>query len=476
MVAEAERNRGEDQPAARGGRRPQRAGHRRLPGRAAARASWATRRRRTRGPAPRCSSPTPAQAVKEEAPLDRRPVADRRTAAGLPRPGAPAAAAGPGVGPAGARRRPAGAARRAAAPATTTSSTPSSRRAEATACSRDRPATDAAGRAAVEPPTPRRTGARRSSTAPTTPPDARRAARRGSQELRGPLAPGAGRPGQPAQARTPGSWPASGPTSGPGSAAAWLPVVDNLELRARARRGRPGAIVEGVRAVRDQAVAVLARLGFPRHDETGVPFDPARHEAVGVVPDTDAPAGTVVAGAAPRLRRRRPAAAPGGRRGRRRAGSEPAWHATTTRCSACRGRASAEEIQQAYRKLARTLPPRRQQGPGRRGAVQGDQRGVPRAVRPGDRARATTAFGAGLPAGPRGRRRRDVAGAGARPRRPAVRRRGRPPRRGGQRRRCELRRRRTSTSRTCSAGCSAAAGAARLGTDPRRRPGGRARR
>ncbi|MGV9574595.1 nucleotide exchange factor GrpE, partial [Streptomyces nigra] len=34
--------------------------------------------------------------------------------------------------------------------------------------------------------------------------------------------------------------------------------------------------------------------GEDRHAETGVPFDPARHEVVGVVQDPDAPPGTVV--------------------------------------------------------------------------------------------------------------------------------------------------------------------------------------
>lgn len=55
-----------------------------------------------------------------------------------------------------------------------------------------------------------------------------------------------------------------------------------------------GAIVEGIRAVHDQAVNVLELLGYPRHAETGVAFDPARHEVVGVVQDPDAPPGTVV--------------------------------------------------------------------------------------------------------------------------------------------------------------------------------------
>ncbi|WP_330261022.1 nucleotide exchange factor GrpE [Streptomyces sp. NBC_00539] len=79
------------------------------------------------------------------------------------------------------------------------------------------------------------------------------------------------------------------------TAAAFLPVIDNLELAlSHAGAADPGAIVEGVRAVRDQAVNVLERLGYPRHAETGVAFDPARHEVVGVVQDPDADPNTVV--------------------------------------------------------------------------------------------------------------------------------------------------------------------------------------
>jgi molecular chaperone GrpE len=43
------------------------------------------------------------------------------------------------------------------------------------------------------------------------------------------------------------------------------------------------SIVAGVQAVRDQAPAALARLGFPRHAEVGAAFAPARHEAVATV-------------------------------------------------------------------------------------------------------------------------------------------------------------------------------------------------
>ncbi|MEV5808696.1 nucleotide exchange factor GrpE [Streptomyces parvulus] len=78
------------------------------------------------------------------------------------------------------------------------------------------------------------------------------------------------------------------------TAAAFLPVIDNLELALNHSDTASGAIVEGIRAVRDQAVNVLELLGYPRHAETGVAFDPARHEVVGVVQDPDAAPGTVV--------------------------------------------------------------------------------------------------------------------------------------------------------------------------------------
>ncbi len=77
-------------------------------------------------------------------------------------------------------------------------------------------------------------------------------------------------------------------------AAAWLPVLDNLERALAHAGGDEGPLVEGLRSVRDQAVAVLASLGYPRQDQVGVPFDPARHEAVGVVHDSQAAPGTVV--------------------------------------------------------------------------------------------------------------------------------------------------------------------------------------
>lgn len=78
------------------------------------------------------------------------------------------------------------------------------------------------------------------------------------------------------------------------TAAAFLPVIDNLELALSHADADPGAIVEGVQAVRDQAVNALERLGYPRHAEKGVSFDPARHEVVGVVQDPEAEPNTVV--------------------------------------------------------------------------------------------------------------------------------------------------------------------------------------
>jgi molecular chaperone GrpE len=77
-------------------------------------------------------------------------------------------------------------------------------------------------------------------------------------------------------------------------AEAFLPVLDNIDLALRHAESDPPAIVEGVRAIREQALAVLARLGYPRQEEAGVPFDPARHEVVALVP-----AGGVEGAAAP---------------------------------------------------------------------------------------------------------------------------------------------------------------------------------
>ena len=77
-------------------------------------------------------------------------------------------------------------------------------------------------------------------------------------------------------------------------AAAWLPVVDNLERAISHAGDHSGAVVEGVRSILDEALRILEHLGYPRDIETGVPFDPERHEVVGMTDATDVPPGTVV--------------------------------------------------------------------------------------------------------------------------------------------------------------------------------------
>jgi molecular chaperone GrpE len=70
-------------------------------------------------------------------------------------------------------------------------------------------------------------------------------------------------------------------------------VLDNLELALAHAEADPAAIVQGVLATRDQAVQTLAALGYPRDEETGVRFDPNRHEVVAVVEDADTEPNTV---------------------------------------------------------------------------------------------------------------------------------------------------------------------------------------
>jgi molecular chaperone GrpE len=74
----------------------------------------------------------------------------------------------------------------------------------------------------------------------------------------------------------------------------WLPVVDNLERALEHAAADPRTIVEGIQAVRQQALGVLASLGFPRRDDAGATFDPARHEAIAATYDPRVPPGTVV--------------------------------------------------------------------------------------------------------------------------------------------------------------------------------------
>lgn len=76
--------------------------------------------------------------------------------------------------------------------------------------------------------------------------------------------------------------------------AEWLPVVDNLERAIEHGDADRATLLEGVRGVRDQALELLTRLGFPRQDDVGRLFDPTRHEAVATVADSDVPEGSIV--------------------------------------------------------------------------------------------------------------------------------------------------------------------------------------
>jgi molecular chaperone GrpE len=77
-------------------------------------------------------------------------------------------------------------------------------------------------------------------------------------------------------------------------AARWLPVLDNLELALQHATAEPTTIVSGLEAVRQQALAVLADLGYPLRADLNEPFDPSRHEAVAARPATDVTPGTIL--------------------------------------------------------------------------------------------------------------------------------------------------------------------------------------
>jgi molecular chaperone GrpE len=74
----------------------------------------------------------------------------------------------------------------------------------------------------------------------------------------------------------------------------WLPVIDDLEHALEHAEADPSVIIDGIQAVRDQALGVLGKLGFARREDAGVVFDPARHHAVAAKADPEVPPGTVV--------------------------------------------------------------------------------------------------------------------------------------------------------------------------------------
>jgi molecular chaperone GrpE len=63
-----------------------------------------------------------------------------------------------------------------------------------------------------------------------------------------------------------------------------LPVLDDLDRALATRAGSPDPLVRGVELVRSGFLDRMRSLGVERDDPTGAQFDPARHEAVSLVP------------------------------------------------------------------------------------------------------------------------------------------------------------------------------------------------
>jgi molecular chaperone GrpE len=72
-----------------------------------------------------------------------------------------------------------------------------------------------------------------------------------------------------------------------------VPVLDNLD-RALAAAAADDPLVAGVKLVRASFEQALGRHGVKGFSAMGLPFDPARHEALMQVPTADAAPGTVV--------------------------------------------------------------------------------------------------------------------------------------------------------------------------------------
>lgn len=79
------------------------------------------------------------------------------------------------------------------------------------------------------------------------------------------------------------------------AASVFLPVVDGLADAVTYAKTVNDPIAEGIESIREQAVAALERLGYPRIDAVGVPFDPRIHEVVSVIETDDLAPRTVAA-------------------------------------------------------------------------------------------------------------------------------------------------------------------------------------
>ncbi len=72
-----------------------------------------------------------------------------------------------------------------------------------------------------------------------------------------------------------------------------LPALDNLD-RALEAAAEEDPLLDGVRLVRAELSAALARVGVESFDPTGEQFDPVHHEAMAQQPVEGAASGTVV--------------------------------------------------------------------------------------------------------------------------------------------------------------------------------------
>lgn len=72
--------------------------------------------------------------------------------------------------------------------------------------------------------------------------------------------------------------------------AGFLPVIDNLDRAIAATQGKPESadLLEGVVLVRRELLTVLGKFGVTHAPALGEVFDPRRHDAVALVPVTDA--------------------------------------------------------------------------------------------------------------------------------------------------------------------------------------------
>lgn len=75
-----------------------------------------------------------------------------------------------------------------------------------------------------------------------------------------------------------------------------LPVLDSfgMALAAYDQGGEPKALIDGVRMVRTLLSGALERHGLQEIPASGLPFDPARHEAIAVESSPTVPEGHVV--------------------------------------------------------------------------------------------------------------------------------------------------------------------------------------